>query len=90
MKKLKKIASLLLALVMILSFAPVSAFAQEGEEDGVALEWNVIENNAQRIADKLHGAEVPGSADPLASLKGDVRVSIVLDAPSAFAKGCFS
>ncbi len=85
MKKLKKIMSLLLALVMVFSFAPVSVFAQEGETEPSPLSWEVIENNTQRMTDKLK--TVKGQEEASEVLTGDVRVSIVLDAPSTLEKG---
>ncbi len=87
MRGIKKIASLLLALVMILSFAPVSVFAADEEDRGTALEWETIKSDQAHIIDKLKTADYTDAEDPETSLKGDVRVSIVLDAPSTLAKG---
>ena len=87
MKGFKKIASLLLALVMILSFAPVSVFAADEEDRGTALEWETIKSDQAHIIDKLKTADYTDAEDPETSLKGDVRVSIVLYAPSTLAKG---
>ena len=72
---------------MVLSFAPVSVFAEETEDDGSILSWEIIENDQSRIKDKLNTADFSQTEDPESSLKGDVRVSIVLDAPSALDMG---
>ena len=85
MKTLKKIASLMLVLVMVFSVAPLRAFAFGESNEGTPLEWEVVENNTKRAADKLNAAAEAKDAE--SSLKGTVRVSIVLDGPSTLDRG---
>ncbi len=87
MKAFRKIASLLMALIMVLSFAPIRAFAQDSGESGSALKWEVVENNSQRLTDKLKTANDQSAGNTAEPLTGSVRVSIVLDAPSTLEKG---
>ena len=85
MKTLKKIMSLVMVFAMVLTFAPFNLFVFADEEQGNPLEWSIIENNNERIAQRLNQAgDFDQEEEPLT---GVVRVSIVLDAPSTLAAG---
>ena len=88
MKRFRKVTSLLMILAMVFSVLHPTSLVKAAENDnGEELSWEVVENNKDRIAGKLNGIPGATDADPLANLKGDVRVSIVLDQPSTIAKG---
>ncbi len=88
MKKFgKRFTSLLLVLLLLVTSAigTNTVFAEGEEEDASLLSWEVVENDAERAASKMNKAEIEAEADP--ALKGDVRVSIVLEGKSTMDVG---
>ena len=84
----KKMMSILLILALLVS-SVVSGnvvFAEEEENESAGLSWEVVENDKQRAADKLKKLENTPEDDAL-NIKGDVRVSIVLEGGSTLDQG---
>ena len=85
----KKLMSILLVLALLVSsvVSGNAVFAEEeNENESTGLSWEVVENDKQRAADKLKKLENTPEEDAL-NLKGDVRVSIVLEGGSTLDQG---
>nr|MCR4633407.1 hypothetical protein [Erysipelotrichaceae bacterium] len=88
MKKLgKRFTSLLLVLVLLITsvIGTNVVLAEDETEDETLLSWEVVENDPERAAGKMNKADVKEQTEP--ALKGDVRVSIVLDGKSTMDVG---
>ncbi len=89
MKGFKKITSLLLVFALLLTSGLVTkfSFADEDESKGQEVSWQVVENDADRIADRLNSNVPFDDVTGMETLTGTVRVSILLDQPSTLDQG---
>ncbi len=88
----KKLMSILLILALLVSsvVSGNAVFAEEeNENESTGLSWEVVENDQQRAADKFQKLENTPEEDT-SDLKGDVRVSIVLEGGSTLDQGYFA
>lgn len=88
MKKFgKRFTSLLLVLLLLVTsvIGTRTVYAEGEEADESLLSWEVVENDAERAASKMDKANFEAATESL--LKGDVRVSIVLDGKSTMDVG---
>ena len=87
MKKMgKRFISILFVLILLLtSVMTTNVVRAEEEGDDDFLTWEVVENDPERAGSKLEKAEA--KTEPKETLKGDVRVSIVLDGKATIDAG---
>ncbi|MBQ6334052.1 MAG: S8 family serine peptidase [Erysipelotrichaceae bacterium] len=88
-KLMKKLIGIFLVFVMFFSsvLSTNTVFAEdEGSEDGQVLSFEVIENDSERIANKLNTID-DDDEDNQKVFKGDVRVSIVLSGKATIDNG---
>ena len=88
MKKMgKRFTSILLVLILLFSsvFTANIVRAEEEEGDDTLLTWEVVENDPELVSGFLNKTE--NKDEPEETLRGNVRVSIVLDGRSTMDSG---